>query len=160
MNPVLHHRNSFHSHPECDAAILTVRGLPAAVRKPGSYTYVVGSRETGHFPLVDRVSVKVPVSDNPRFDDVLVGTFWFSTAQWLTDGIVELVRRDLRVHGELYLDSIFECLMDLGATIRIVPLDGYVNWGDPDSLAEALYWKEMFGGHRFDHRPRFPGINI
>jgi len=149
---------SFHARPDCDAAILTIRGLPASIRTPDSFTYVVGSRENGPFPLVDRVSVKALVSDDPRRDDVLVGTFWFSTAQVLADGIAELKRRDLHVHGEIYLDSVFECMMDLGATIRMVPLDGYVNWGDPDSLAEALYWQEMFCGRRIDYRPRFPEI--
>jgi hypothetical protein len=59
----------------------------------------------------------------------------------------------------MYLDSIFELLINSGKVIRTIALDGYINWGDPDSLAEALYWKEVFCGNiRPDLRNRFPGV--
>jgi hypothetical protein len=63
------------------------------------------------------------------------------------------------VNGELYLDSVFECLIESGQTVRMIPLDGYICWGDPDSLAEALYWEEFFTTRSISPRPRFPGIH-
>ena len=73
---------------------------------------------------------------------------------------MDLVKLDVRVNGELYLDSVFNLLIAKGMTVRTIPLQGYMNWGDPDSLAEALYWQEAWGGHRLDMRSRFPGVTF
>lgn len=147
----------FHANPDCDAAIFTMRGYPGAKAKPNSYAYVVPEGK-GEFPLVSRVSVKQPVSDDPMGDHVLVGTFWFKTAKLLGDGIAALKRQEVLVNGEMYLDSVFEVLQKSGHTIRMVPLDGYICWGDPESLSEALYWQELCGGYRIDKRAKFPGV--
>ncbi len=150
---------AFRADPACDAAIFTVRGLPAAARSPASFAWVVPEPGDAPFPVVERVSVRVPVSAQPRRDAVLVGSFWFASAAVLARGIDQLRRRDLRVNGELYLDSVFALLAEAGLRVRSVPLDGCVSWGDPDSLAEALYWAEVFGGRRPGRRGRFPGVN-
>ena len=150
---------AFRADPACDAAIFTVRGLPAAARSPSSFAWVVPEPGDAPFPTVEHVSVKVPVSPDPRRDAVLVGSFWFASTARLAWGISELRRRDLRVNGEIYLDSVFALFAEAGLRVRSVPLDGCVSWGDPDSLAEALYWAEMFGGRRPGRRCRFPGVN-
>ena len=72
--------------------------------------------------------------------------------------IDELKAKDLRVNGELYLDSVFECLIDLGYCVRMVPLEGYLCWGEPGIMSEALYWQETFCGRQIPRRGRFPGI--
>lgn len=149
---------AFHEAPECDAAIFTVDRFPGAARRPLAYSYVVPVPGTGPFPIVERVSVKRNTREDPLDDNVLVGTFWFASGALLAEGIAALKARDLRVNGELYLDSVFDVLAARGRRIRMVPLDGYVNWGDADSLAEALYWQEVFFGRRIERRPRFPGV--
>jgi NDP-sugar pyrophosphorylase family protein len=147
----------FHAAPECDAAIFTMQGYTGALRKPLSYSYVVPEGD-GEFPRVTRVSVKKPTRENPLEDHVLVGTFWFRTASLLKEGILELKKRDVRVNGELYLDSVFDCMKALGLSVRMIPLDGYLCWGDPESLAETLYWQEVFGGRKLSVRERFSGV--
>ena len=145
----------FQSLNDTDAAIFTVQGYPGALRTPKSYAYVV-PEDASLLPVVKDVSVKATVSDQPMNDHLLVGTFWFRTPDIMRKGIDELVARDIRVNGELYLDSIFTILRDLGMRVRMIPLDGFICWGDPASLAEASYWSEVFCGHRLDRRPRFP----
>jgi NDP-sugar pyrophosphorylase family protein len=149
---------AFHDDPGCDAAIFTIDRFPGAARRPLAYSYVVPRADTGPFPLVERVSVKQNTRADPLDDHVLVGTFWFASGALLARGIAELKARDVRVNGELYLDSIFEVLAEAGLRVRMIPLDGYFNWGDADSLAEALYWQEVFCGRRIDRRPRHPGL--
>ncbi|MBS2021584.1 MAG: NTP transferase domain-containing protein [Deltaproteobacteria bacterium] len=149
---------AFQAAPGCDAAIFTLRGFPGAVRRPRSYSYVVPTAEAGPFPTVERVSLKQNPSADPRNDHVLVGTFWFRDKTVLQRGIDELKRRDLRVNGELYLDAIFDLLPALGHPVRMIPLDGYICWGEPDALAESLYWQEIFTGRRIDQRLRYPGM--
>ncbi len=149
---------AFRSQPNCDAAIFTMKGYPGAQERPQAYAYVVPQNESEKFPKVKSVSVKKPVSETPDQDHVLVGTFWFRTADILRSGIEDLQKKDIRINGELYLDSVFEVLMQQSLNVRMIPLDGYIGWGDPDSLAEALYWEEIFCCRTIEARPRFPGV--
>ncbi len=148
----------FRLNPDCDAAIFTVKGYPGADRNPGSFAYVIPESEQD-LSLVREVSVKVPVSGIPSQDHLLVGTFWFKNSKILDLGIEEVKSKNIRVNGELYLDSVFECLIKKGFRVKMIPLDGYLCWGDPDSLAEALYWEEIFSGCLMVKRPRFPEMN-
>jgi NDP-sugar pyrophosphorylase family protein len=150
--------DAFRADPSCDAAVFTITGLPAATRTPRAWAYVVPEPGGGPFPRISSVSVKVPVSPDPRRDAVLTGSFWFRRAGLLAAGIEELIRRDARVGGELYVDSVVSCLPAVGAVARMVPLDGHVGWGDPEALAEALYWQEALGGTRIEPRRRLPGV--
>ncbi len=150
--------NQFRESPDCDAAIFTVQGFPGCSDRPEAFAYVVPT-QTGDFPLVEKVSVKRAVSKTPEQDHLLVGTFWFRSAEVLRQAIAELTKEDVRVNGELYLDSVFELLIKQGSKVRMLSLDGYINWGDPDSLAEALYWYEIFVGRKLSARSKFPGLN-
>lgn len=142
-----------------DAAIFTVKGFPGVRRKPLSYSYVDIVSEDS-FPIVKGVSVKKPVSEKPQKDHLLVGTFWFKSAQLLRDSISDLKKENVRVNGELYLDAVFNNMLRSGLKVCAIELDGYMNWGDPDSLKEALYWQEIFMGHRLSIRKPFPGVEL
>ncbi len=155
MKPGLWER--FHKNPRCDAAIFSMKGYPGAARTPNSYSYV-GLAAGDPFALIDRVSVKKPILSNPLEDHVLVGTFWFRSGALLEDEIRRLIKSGLRVNGEFYLDSVFEAMIQRGLKVRNIPLEGYIGWGDPSALAEALYWEEQFFCRRLDVRPRFPGV--
>ena len=147
----------FRKNADCDAAIFTIKGYPGAKSRPQAFAYVV-SNGTGTFPEIKRVSVKAPVSKNAITDSLLVGTFWFKSAKILAEGIERLKKSERLVNGELYLDSIFESLMEQGMKVREIPLSGYLCWGDPEALSEALYWQEVFCGFRIDKREQFPGV--
>lgn len=149
----------FQSNPDCDAAIFTVRGFPGADRRPQAFAYVEVGESREEFPLVRGVSVKKPLSEKPSKDPLLVGSFWFKNKKILETYLSSLIEMDERVNGELYLDSIFNVMLRHSVKVRIIPLTGYVNWGDPDSLAEALYWKEVFLGHRLSKRSRLEGVS-
>jgi hypothetical protein len=139
-------------------AVPTVRGFPGTLRRPEAFAYVK-TKPGGPFPVVTGVSVKKPISNTPQRDPLLVGTFWFKTSTLLAEGIEELIQRDERVNGELYLDSVFNTLIAAGKKVRAIPLQGYINWGDPDSLAEALYWRDQFTNRdTVSPRPRYPGV--
>jgi bifunctional N-acetylglucosamine-1-phosphate-uridyltransferase/glucosamine-1-phosphate-acetyltransferase GlmU-like protein len=139
-----------------DAAIMTMTGFPGADDAPNSYAYVAAHPDKmGPFADVAHVSVKKPLSATPRMDPVLVGTFWFRTGKILADAIAALQAADVRVNGELYLDSVFAMMLANGQRVAMVPLTGYICWGDPTSLAEAMYWQDVFVGRSAAVRPRF-----
>ncbi len=150
--------NQFRDDPQCDAAIFTVKGFPGAQRRPNAFAYVDVNKEQNEFSQVKKVSVKVPISQNPSEDHLLVGTFWFKNKKCLETNLNKLIEKNERVNKEIYLDSIFNIMIEEGLKVRVIPLSGYVNWGDPDSLSEALYWKEVFFGHRLSIRQRLEGV--
>ena len=139
---------SFKKRLDIDAAIFTISDLPAANRTPDSYAYVETSYNEVEFPKVKNVSVKRPLSHNPRNDKVLIGSFWFKNRDILELGISKLVAQDLRINDELYLDSIFPLLLQEGYNIVEFPLDGYIGWGDPQCFAESVYWQGAHCGNQ------------
>ena len=126
-----------------DLVVVGQRGYPGARRSPQSFAYL--RAEKGR---VRGVSVKVPLSDAPHRDLVLVGTFYFRSARRLGELIAELRSRDLRVNGELYLDSVVQLAVDRGLDCRCFESDAYLNWGSPEALAEFSYWHRYFQGAR------------
>lgn len=152
--------DEFKREVDCDAAIFTIQGFPGGKRRPTAYAWVnVDLLSKSKFPAVKDVSVKKPISENPERDRLLVGTFWFKNKAVLAQGLEKLIANDIRVNGEVYLDSIFNELITLGLKVQIIQLDGYINWGDPDSLAESLYWQEVYYGRSYLPRQRFPGVS-
>lgn len=151
--------NRFRSNPDCDAAIFIVKGYPGPNRRPQAFAYVNIGDSSDEFAEVKKVSVKHPISNKPSQDPLLVGSFWFKNKEILEANLVKLIASDCWVNGEIYLDSIFNIMVQNNLKVRTIPLDGYVNWGDPDSLAEALYWKEVFFGHRLSKRSRLEGVS-
>ena len=143
----------------CDAAIFVIKGFPGVARKPHSYSYVE-TEGPGDLAVFKRVSVKAPLTGRPQDENLLVGTFWFRNKAILQMGIDQLRAKDIRTNGEIYLDAVFDEIKQMGLEVRIHQLDGYVNWGDPDSLKEALYWEEIFGGHELQPRSSFPGVRF
>ncbi len=141
-----------------DAAIFTIRSFPGVHRQPMAYSYV--EPLAADDSRVARVSIKRPISDSPARDHLLVGTFWFRSKNILATGLDALIRSKELVNGELYMDGIFNVLIEQGYQIAILELDGYINWGDPESLKEALYWQEIFCGQRLDQRSAFPGVQF
>jgi NDP-sugar pyrophosphorylase family protein len=147
---------AFHQDPQCDSAIFTVQGFPGTARQPTAFAYVIPESADELFPTVRDVSVKKPVSPHPRDDHLLVGTFWFRSASILSKYISLLKLSEQKVNGELYLDSIFPLMIKAGLTVRMIPLEGYIGRGDPDSLAESVYFQELFGGRSLTIKRRYP----
>ena len=144
---------------KCDAVIFTVKGFPGVSRSPNSYSYVKAS-DNQIFPRFDMVSVKKPLTQKPNNEFLLVGTFWFKNKEILRIGIEAVKGKNIRTNNEIYLDSVFNELKVLNFDIRIFELDGYMNWGDPESLKEALYWQEIFLGHQLKPRESFPSVDF
>lgn len=144
-----------------DAAVFCIKGFPGTRRSPRSYSYVEAVQlEGAHFPKVERIGIKQTLSPTPQDDFLLVGTFWFKNKRILQTGIEALKDKRETVNNELYLDGIFNLLNKKKFKCVVFPLDGYFNWGDPESLKESLYWEEVFSGRHFQQRSAFPGVNF
>ncbi|MCG3203784.1 MAG: Bifunctional protein GlmU [Elusimicrobia bacterium] len=138
---------TFHGNPQCDAAIFTVQGYPGTRRTPHSYSYVAIESSKEKFPRLKYVSLKKPVSDAPTRDHLLLGTFWFKSVDFMRASIRRLIEKGQPFNGEYYLDAVFDLIEQSGGRVRIVPVDGFICWGDPQAMKEARYWQEIYSGH-------------
>jgi NDP-sugar pyrophosphorylase family protein len=139
-----------------DACVFTMQPFPPAIEHPQAYSYIENTDKTLD---IKRVFLKSPVPDTPMPEQkVLVGTFWFRKAGILCNYIRKLETLGLAHNGELFLDSVINVFLDEGCRVFSFPLDGYLCWGEPDVLSEALYWQEVFCAVQYPPRPRFPGV--
>lgn len=151
------------STSKVDAAVFCIKGFPGTRRSPKSYSFVETKKTENNesvFPEVQKIHLKKSISENPLEDFLLVGTFWFKTGHLLKQGIEQLKKSKKLINNELYLDGIFDQFQENQLKSVVFPLDGYFNWGDPESLKESLYWEEIFCGHTLTGRSQFPGVEF
>ncbi len=94
--------------------------------------------------LVKKISVKVPISDTPYNNQAIIGAFWFRTGQLFVDIAEELIKRNIRVNNEFYVDSIPNLILEHGKRVSTFVVNQYIGWGTPADLQEYEYWENVF----------------
>jgi NDP-sugar pyrophosphorylase family protein len=126
---------------DSDVVVFGQRHYPGADVTPNAFAYIATDGDR-----ITRVSVKEPLSRSPRRDLLLTGTFYFRSAALLMDLIAELRAKDLRVNGELYVDSVVNLAVGRGLQVRAFETDGYLCWGTPEAVREFNWWHDWFNG--------------
>lgn len=129
-----------------DVLVWVVRGHADGKARPHMFGWV-DADENG---VVKAVSVKAPLAD-PANDPMIVGSFTFKRASQFQRSAERLVRRDARVNGEFYVDSLIEDAIALGLNVRLFEVDAYIGWGTPDDLNTFEYWQSCF--HKWKSHP-------
>ncbi len=91
---------------------------------------------------IEDVSVKVPVSENPKHDHAVVATFFFRKAKDFIDSYTLMKNEDFKINNEFYVDAMPKFLKKLGKKSVIFDVDLYISWGKPDDL--YLYQHKEF----------------
>ncbi|MGB5238093.1 MAG: sugar phosphate nucleotidyltransferase [Flavobacteriaceae bacterium] len=130
-----------------DAIIWSFRNHPSSERNPQMYGWIKVDDQLS----VKGVSVKVPISENPKEDHAIVGTFYFRKAQYFEEALKRMYEKDIRVNGEFYVDSCVNELVEMGLKVKVFELDHYVGWGTPNDLLTYRYWQSFF--HKADWHP-------
>ncbi|MBK7406417.1 MAG: hypothetical protein IPJ41_17900 [Phycisphaerales bacterium] len=133
---------------DLDCLVWTYRGEPRVAANPRQYGWV-RSRQA----VVEAVSCKAPISDNPLGDHVVSGFFWFRTAGMMLDGIAALVRDNQRVNNEFYMDSVPNVLLREGRRVEVFEVEKYIGWGTPADVRDYQLWEEYFAGLKRLTRP-------
>lgn len=127
-------------HSEVDALIFTFRHNPMVQRNPERYGWV----QTDSSTRALRVSVKIPLSQNPSQDHAVVGAFWFKKARYFIDSAEEMIRQNDRVQGEFYIDQCMNYLIQRNLRVHVFEVEAYASWGTPDDLLTYEYWNQFF----------------
>ncbi|MCC6187617.1 MAG: NTP transferase domain-containing protein [Anaerolineales bacterium] len=123
-----------------DAAAWTFRNHPHANRNPWHYGWV--QADAGGAIL--GVSVKAPLSADPRGDPGITGVFWFRRARFFWEAAEALIAAGRRVNGEFYVDSALGVLLEQGRRARLFDVRHYVCFGAPDDVRTFEYWHSYF----------------
>ncbi len=92
-------------------------------------------RRFGVVNTVDGVIVKfVEKADTPESNLAIVGFNYFKDSALLFTCIGEIIERDIRTRGEYQLTDAFQLMVEKGATLKPLAIDGWFDAGTPDTL--------------------------
>jgi dTDP-glucose pyrophosphorylase len=128
------------SGPDCDALIWTFRRNPTVLLNPNMYGWV----KVNSVNRVCRVSVKVPLSDNPMNDHAVIGAFTFKRAGDFVSAAEAMIRADRRIKNEFYIDEVMNVAVEHGLRVKIFEVQHYICWGTPHDLDTYNYWSGWF----------------
>lgn len=98
----------------------------------------------GDGKTIDKVSVKMPVSNDPYNDNAVVSFFYFKTARLFFEIAEDLIKNNIRVNNEFYVDSCINHGIKLGYKAKIFVINQYIGWGTPEELREYEFWERYF----------------
>ena len=87
------------------------------------------------------VSVKIPLSETPFEDFAITGSFAFKSGKYFLSLAEELIKRDIKVKGEYYIDSMIQLACELGHKVLSFPVK-YIGWGVPADYEEYVWWEK------------------
>ncbi len=125
---------------DVDVAVWAFVNHASANRKPEMYGWIKTDNEDN---IID-VSVKKPISDIPKNDYGIVGTFYFKKVEYFKMGLKRLKEKNVRINNEYYVDTLISELLNSGLKIKVFPVDFYISWGTPDEYKTYLYWQTFF----------------
>jgi len=128
------------SDPETDALIWTFRNNSTVKHNPQMYGWV----RTGDNNVAQKVSVKIPLSDNPVKDHAVVGAFSFKKAKYFFKNTHQMIEKNRRINNEFYVDECMNLLIENGLNVKILEVNNYICWGTPNDLKTFEYWQNFF----------------
>ena len=142
-NGMIYDQNAYQillDNKEVDAIIFTFRNHVSSKNNPQMYGWVSIDEDKN----AKGISVKEPISDNPYEDHAIVGTFWIRKVSYFNRSLKSLLKKNKRVNGEYYVDSLMGELIDLNLNVKVFEVDNYVCWGTPDDYETFNYWQSFF----------------
>lgn len=135
--------------PTIDAVVWTFTERDTLKRKPEAWGWHVLENDG---QTIQRVQVKIPVSDDPFHDHAVVATFTFKRAADFFAAADTMISRNDTTKNEYYVDSIPNYLREMNKKSVVFDVDLYVGWGKPDDLHEYEYMEHLvrYGGKKMN----------
>ena len=133
--------------PEVDAVVWSFRNHPSSERNPEMYGWI----KTDENDTVTGVSVKKAISDTPRKDHAIVGTFYFKKTGYFLEALSRMYEKNVRVNNEFYVDSCINELVAMNLKVKVFEIDHYIGWGTPNDYRTFKYWQSFF--HKVSWHP-------
>jgi dTDP-glucose pyrophosphorylase len=138
-NGMIYSMEAFNKATEdADALVFSFRNNPAVIEKPNAYGWVLADEQSG---MIEKMSVKVPVSESPVKDHAVVGAFWFRKGSMFVEAAERMISLNTRINNEFYVDECINDLLALGYRAKVFEIEHYVCWGTPNDYMTFNYWE-------------------
>lgn len=125
---------------DADCFVFTFRNNVTVVPKPKQYGWVAVDDQGN----ATKVSVKVPISDNPIKDHAVVGAFYFKKGSLFVEAAERMIAKNRRVNNEFYVDECINEVIEAGYKVKAFEIDYYICWGTPNDYRTFNYWESFF----------------
>ena len=134
-NDMNYAKENFHNEiKDYDALVWTFRNNPAVIEDPSMYGWV-NVNDKG---LAKSISCKNPLSSNPMNDYAISGTFSFQKAKYFFQSAENIIKKDLRINNEFYIDILIDNCIQKGLNIKSFEIKSYTCWGTPSEVENYL----------------------
>jgi NDP-sugar pyrophosphorylase family protein len=133
-----------------DIIIWTYRNNYTSYYNPNMYSWVKCDENNN----VTGVNVKKFDGNDPTKEFAIVGTMFFRNKEIFNRSLDMLYKKDIRVNGEFYIDSMLNTAVELGYKIKNFEIQNYICWGTPNDLKTYEYWQKFFNSvnwHPYDY---------
>lgn len=140
------HFKAFVKDTACDGAIPAYKGFHPHTLGNTNYAYIkeISRASDMGSGWVSDIQEKQPYTDNRMAEFASSGTYYFASAQIMSDAFEKTMEQNLQVGGEFYVSLAYKPLLAAGKKIAIYPLQHFMQWGTPDDLAEYQGWSKTF----------------
>lgn len=114
-----------------DAIVWSFTDDPLLEAKPEAWGWLKLAEDS---ETITDVSVKVPVSDDPRHDHAVTATFYFKRAFDFTAAYDAMYTANYRINNEFYVDALPIFLNQLGRRSVAMDVSHYISWGKPADI--------------------------
>lgn len=146
-----HHFKNFVQTTKCAGSIPAYKGFHPHSLGTTNYAYM---RESNGW--VQDIQEKQPYTDNRMQEYASSGTYYFATAQLMTDAFRYAMTNDLSIGGEYYVSLTYKRILTQGLPVTVYDLQHFMQWGTPEDLAEYNYWSNTFRRLNDGHMPQMP----
>ena len=136
-----HHFKWYVNETACIGAIPAYKGFHPHSLGSTNYAYM---RETNDW--VQDIQEKQPYTNNRMEEYASSGTYYFASAQIMSQAFRGVMEQDLNVGGEYYVSLAFKPLLASKQPIVVYPLQHFMQWGTPEDVSEYNTWSKAFRG--------------
>jgi NDP-sugar pyrophosphorylase family protein len=133
------HFKQFIIKTACQGAIPAYKGFHPHTLGSTNYAYM---RELNGW--VQDIQEKQPYTNNRMEEYASSGTYYFATAQIMSEAFRVAMEQDLNVGGEYYVSLAYKPLLANGQSVAVYPLQHFMQWGTPEDVAEYNTWSKAF----------------
>lgn len=122
-----------------DVIIFTLQIKYLPMQSPNAFAYCRVENEH-----VVEVVEKRTISDNPKLDPAVVGTFYYRCAKDFVRGARSMIAKNIRINGEFYVGTSINQLIEEGLRVKIFPVNKFISFGNPFELQLYQSWEDYF----------------
>lgn len=133
------HFKQFVAKTACQGAIPAYKGFHPHTLGSTNYAYM---RELNGW--VQDIQEKQPYTNHRMAEYASSGTYYFATAQIMSEAFRVAIEQDLNVNDEYYVSLAYKPLLANEQSVALYPLQHFMQWGTPEDVAEYNTWSDAF----------------